>query len=56
MGDADLILLDEPFSALDPATRATMQELAFEHFAGRTVLLVTHDRRRPCGYVKAYGC
>ncbi|WP_319411362.1 ATP-binding cassette domain-containing protein [uncultured Cohaesibacter sp.] len=43
MSDADLILLDEPFSALDPATRATMQELAFEHFAGRTVLLVTHD-------------
>lgn len=43
MSDADLILLDEPFSALDPATRATMQELAFEQFRGRTVFLVTHD-------------
>ena len=43
MSDADLILLDEPFSALDPATRATMQELAHEQFEGRTVLLVTHD-------------
>ena len=43
MSDAELILLDEPFSALDPATRATMQDLAFEQFAGRSVLLVTHD-------------
>ena len=43
MSDAPLILLDEPFSALDPATRAGMQELAADQFAGRTVLLVTHD-------------
>lgn len=43
MSDADLILLDEPFSALDPATRATMQELAHAQFSGRHVLLVTHD-------------
>ena len=43
MSEADLILLDEPFSALDPATRASMQALAFEQFAGRTVVLVTHD-------------
>ena len=43
MSDAELILLDEPFSALDPATRATMQDLAFDQFAGRTVVLVTHD-------------
>ena len=43
MSDAALILLDEPFSALDPATRAVMQDLAFEQFKGRTVLLVTHD-------------
>ncbi|SNY90023.1 putative hydroxymethylpyrimidine transport system ATP-binding protein [Cohaesibacter sp. ES.047] len=43
MSDADLILLDEPFSALDPATRATMQELAHTQFEGRTILLVTHD-------------
>ena len=41
--DAPLVLLDEPFSALDPATRAAMQELAYERLTGRTVLLVTHD-------------
>lgn len=43
MEDRPIVLLDEPFSALDARTRAQMQELAFELFAGRTVLLVTHD-------------
>lgn len=43
MEDRPLILLDEPFSALDARTRAEMQELAAELLAGRTVLLVTHD-------------
>ena len=43
MEDRPVILLDEPFSALDAGTRAEMQELAFDLFKGRTVLLVTHD-------------
>jgi putative hydroxymethylpyrimidine transport system ATP-binding protein len=43
MEDRPVILLDEPFSALDARTRAEMQELAAELLAGRTVLLVTHD-------------
>jgi putative hydroxymethylpyrimidine transport system ATP-binding protein len=43
MEDRPVILLDEPFSALDAALRAEMQELAAEVLAGRTVLLVTHD-------------
>ncbi|MEM7178161.1 MAG: ABC transporter ATP-binding protein [Pseudomonadota bacterium] len=43
MEDRPIALLDEPFSALDAATRAQCQELAFELLAGRTVLLVTHD-------------
>jgi putative hydroxymethylpyrimidine transport system ATP-binding protein len=41
--DRPVVLLDEPFSALDARTRAEMQELAFRCLAGRTVLLVTHD-------------
>ena len=41
--DRPIILLDEPFSALDARTRAEMQELAAEFLADRTVLLVTHD-------------
>ncbi len=43
MEDRPVILLDEPFSALDAGTRAAMQELAADLFVGRTVLLVTHD-------------
>lgn len=43
MEDRPFILLDEPFSALDAATRAQCQELAFELLKDRTVLLVTHD-------------
>lgn len=43
MEDRPIVLLDEPFSALDARTRAQMQELAAELLVGRTVLLVTHD-------------
>ena len=43
MEDRPVVLLDEPFAALDARTRAEMQELAFETLKGRTVLLVTHD-------------
>ena len=43
MEDKPLLLLDEPFSALDARTRSEMQELAFEVLMDRTVLLVTHD-------------
>jgi len=43
MEDRPIVLLDEPFSALDARTRADMQELAAEALHGRTVLLVTHD-------------
>ncbi|WP_149141306.1 ABC transporter ATP-binding protein [Gemmobacter caeruleus] len=43
MEDRPVILLDEPFSALDAGTRARMQDLAAELLARRTVLMVTHD-------------
>ena len=43
MEDRPVVLLDEPFSALDARTRARMQELTAETLSGRTVLLVTHD-------------
>lgn len=43
MEDRPIILLDEPFSALDAKTRSEMQELAGTLLRGRTVLLVTHD-------------
>lgn len=43
MEDRPVVLLDEPFSALDAQTRAEMQDLAHDLLQGRTVLLVTHD-------------
>ncbi|MFT4014947.1 MAG: ABC transporter ATP-binding protein [Paracoccus sp. (in: a-proteobacteria)] len=41
--DRPLVLLDEPFSALDARTRTQMQDLSTRLLADRTVLLVTHD-------------
>jgi putative hydroxymethylpyrimidine transport system ATP-binding protein len=43
MEDRPVVLMDEPFSALDAITRARLQVLAAHLLAGRTVLLVTHD-------------
>lgn len=43
MEDRPIVLMDEPFSALDALTRLKLQDLACELLAGRTVLLVTHD-------------
>src|SRR5690606_31081415 len=43
MEDRPLVLLDEPFSALDARMRLLMQDLAARLLAGRTVLMVTHD-------------
>ncbi len=41
--DRPIVLMDEPFSALDAITRHRLQELAAELLRGRTVLLVTHS-------------
>lgn len=48
MEDRPIVLLDEPFSALDAGTRADMQDLAAEVLSGKTVLLVTHDPAEAC--------
>lgn len=41
--DRPVVLLDEPFSALDAKNRSLMQELTAEVLEDKTVLLVTHD-------------
>ena len=43
MENRPVILMDEPFSALDALTRLRLQDLALELLQGATVLLVTHD-------------
>jgi osmoprotectant transport system ATP-binding protein len=44
-GDPDILLMDEPFGALDPTTRASLQnEMRRVHaVSGKTIVLVTHD-------------
>lgn len=43
--DQDIILMDEPFGALDPITRDALQELLkqLQREMGKTVVFVTHD-------------
>ncbi len=43
MEDRPILLMDEPFSALDSLTRLKLQNLSSRMTAGATVLLVTHD-------------
>ncbi len=41
--DADLLLLDEPFSALDPETADKMLSLLQKNAESKTLLMVSHD-------------
>jgi glycine betaine/proline transport system ATP-binding protein len=43
--DADILLMDEPFSALDPLIRRDMQDLlaGLQQELGRTIIFITHD-------------
>jgi osmoprotectant transport system ATP-binding protein len=48
--DPDLILMDEPFGALDPITRRELQDefRDLQRRLGKTVVFVTHDIREAC--------
>ena len=43
MEDKPVVLMDEPFSALDAITRLQLQDLAASLLHDRTVILITHD-------------
>jgi NitT/TauT family transport system ATP-binding protein len=43
MAEADLVVLDEPFTGLDVDAKVLALEYARERCAGRTTLLITHD-------------
>jgi osmoprotectant transport system ATP-binding protein len=47
---SDLVLMDEPFGALDPITRRELQDefRQLQRQLGTTVILVTHDLREAC--------
>ena len=44
-GDPDVLLFDEPFSALDPLIRRDMQNevIRLHHEVGKTMVFITHD-------------
>ena len=44
-GDADILLMDEPFSALDPLIRSRLQDelLSLQTTVKKTILFVSHD-------------
>jgi len=44
-GDPDVLLMDEPFAAVDPVTRAALQDemLRIQRATGKTIVFVTHD-------------
>ncbi len=48
--DADILLLDEPFSALDTNTKADVIAAAKSLLRGKTVLLVTHDAQEASAF------
>lgn len=43
MQDKPIVLMDEPFSALDAVTRYRLQNLAYQLLQHKTVVLITHD-------------
>ncbi|WP_028581259.1 ABC transporter ATP-binding protein [Desulfogranum japonicum] len=43
MEECSILLMDEPFSALDALTRVKLQNLSAEMIKGTTTVLVTHD-------------
>ena len=44
-GDPEIVLFDEPFSALDPVTRSSLQDelLELQEKMAKTMIFVTHD-------------
>lgn len=48
--NADILLLDEPFSALDDQTKQSVMQAAGELLRGKTVLLVTHDQQEASAF------
>ena len=47
--DPDILLMDEPFSALDPLIRKEMQEelMELQEKLQKTIIFITHDLDEP---------
>ena len=44
LAEYEILFLDEPFKGLDDATKQTVMEYCRHKTAGRTVILITHDK------------
>jgi len=44
LAEYEILFLDEPFKGLDDATKQTVMEYCKQKTAGRTVILITHDK------------
>lgn len=42
VANSPIIVLDEPFAALDPATERALLDTLFQAFAGKTLVVITH--------------
>ena len=40
---SSIVILDEPTTAIDPESRRQIQQMLTEDFAGKTLLIITHD-------------
>ena len=45
LSDYDLIVMDEPFKGLDEGTRETVMDFVRKSVAGKTCIIVTHERK-----------
>lgn len=55
LNDTDIIILDEPFSALDKQLRVEMQDLLFNFVKNKTLIMITHDNDT-IAYLKKMHC
>jgi ABC-type nitrate/sulfonate/bicarbonate transport system ATPase subunit len=47
LSDAPIIVLDEPFSAMDPPLKASLSETLIQLWKDKTIILITHDEVPP---------
>ena len=51
LAEYDVLFLDEPYKGLDEETRKTVMQITAEFTAGKTVLLITHDKTEAAGSI-----